>query len=215
MAPDENIPKPKFRGIPDVCALFIIVPAAIALLTKVPSNYFSVALVYVLGLFGVFGISASYHTPTWSEKTFKVWRRMDHSMIYVFIACSYTPAVYCTLPLATAKWLLIYIWVFALIGLLKTLFWHHAPRALSVVIYIGMGWSILPFLGTVYDAVGLTTVLLFGAGGVLYSLGGIVYGKRWPNPSPQIFGYHETMHLFIIAGAATQFVAEWRTMLGA
>jgi hemolysin III len=150
--------------------------------------------------------SASYHLAPWSARLRRIMMRVDHSMIFVLIAGTYTP--FCLVVLSNA-WgipMLAIIWTLAGAGVLLKVIWPLAPRRLSVGLYLGLGW-----LGVV-AAAPLTAALTDGAlamllvGGLFYSAGAVVYARRRPNPLPRVFGYHEVFHLFVIAGSTTHFV---------
>lgn len=165
--------------------------------------------------FGVFGsslivlytASALYHLLPLSPAGVARLRRLDHMSIFALIAGTYTP--FCLLVLEGGwRWgLLGLIWGLALGGVLIKLFWMDAPRWLSVLIYLGMGWIAViagPQLFRTLPAGGIAWVL---AGGLIYSAGALVYGLKRPNPAPGIFGFHELWHLFVLAGSACHFWA--------
>jgi hemolysin III len=138
-------------------------------------------------------------------------RRLDHSMIFVLIAGSYTPFAVLVLrgPLAIA--ILMAVWGGALLGVAFSLVWSDAPTWLRATLYVSLGWiavAALPRLGT---AIGIGGLTLLGLGGVLYTLGAVVYAVKRPNPVPAVFGYHEIFHILVIAAAALQYavIAFW------
>jgi hemolysin III len=168
--------------------------------------------------FGIFGVSlislyaasALYHLLPLSPAGVARLRRLDHMTIFVLIAGTYTP--FCLLALEGGwRWgLLGLIWGLALGGVLLKLLWMEAPRWLSVVLYLGMGWVAViaaPALFRAVPAEGMAWVL---AGGLTYSAGALVYGLKRPNPLPGVFGFHEVWHLFVVAGSACHFWAVLR-----
>ena len=155
----------------------------------------------------LFGISGLYHRRTWGTRGTAILRRVDHSNIYVFIAATYTPLALILLDGASKVVLLTLIWSAAVGGLIFRLFWLSAPRWLYTALYIVMGWTALGWLGAFYDAAGLTVLILIVAGGICYTLGAVVYGRKRPNPSPAWFGYHEIFHVGTIAGFVCHYVA--------
>jgi hemolysin III len=168
--------------------------------------------------FGIFGVSlislyaasALYHLLPLSPAGVARLRRLDHMTIFVLIAGTYTP--FCLLALDGGwRWgLLGLIWGLALGGILLKLLWMEAPRWLSVVLYLGMGWVAViaaPALFRAVPAEGMAWVL---AGGLTYSAGALVYGLKRPNPLPGVFGFHEVWHLFVVAGSACHFWAVLR-----
>jgi hemolysin III len=168
--------------------------------------------------FGIFGfslitlysVSALYHLLPLSPLGVARLRRVDHMSIFVLIAGTYTP--FCLLAL-DGGWrvgLLSLIWGLALCGIMLKLLWMDAPRWLSVMLYLGMGWVALvaaPALFRAIPAGGMAWVL---AGGLVYSAGALVYGLRRPNPIPGIVGFHELWHIFVVAGSACHFWAVLR-----
>jgi hemolysin III len=132
---------------------------------------------------------------------------MDHANIYVFIAATYTPLALILLDGPPRVTLLSLVWSAAIGGLCFRLFWLSAPRWLYTVLYIVMGWAALGWLTAFYHAAGPAVVLLIIAGGVCYTLGAVVYGRKRPNPSPAWFGFHEIFHAATIAGFVCHYIA--------
>jgi hemolysin III len=168
--------------------------------------------VYALSLMGLFGASALYHRINWRSVTTREWmRRLDHSMIFVLIAGSYTPFAVLVLhgPLAIA--ILVGVWAGALLGLVINLVWSDAPRWLHALLYVTLGWVAVGALPQLAGAIGVGGMILLGLGGVLYTLGAVVYAVRRPDPVPSVFGYHEVFHTLVIAAAALQcaVIAFW------
>ena len=163
--------------------------------------------VFGLSLIALYAASALYHLLPLSPSGVARLRRLDHMAIFVLIAGTYTP--FCLLALDGGwRWgLLALIWGLALCGVLLKLLWMDAPRWLSVVLYLGMGWVAVIATPALFRAVppdGITWML---AGGLVYSAGAVIYGLKRPNPVPGIFGFHELWHLFVIAGSACHFWA--------
>lgn len=202
--------KPLMRGLPDVAATVIAVPAAASMTARAASEVSRIAAaVYCVSLVLLFAVSATYHTPWWPIDTRKIWRRVDHATIFVLIAGTYTPISLLILKPADAAVLLTVVWVAAFAGVLKSFFWPTAPRWLNTSVYLAIGWAIAPFFGDLWAGIGLFPFGLIIGGGLIYSLGSLVYVRRWPNPWPLVFGYHEVFHLFVIAAAACHFAAIW------
>ena len=162
----------------------------------------------------LFGVSAIYHTGSWSPRTWQTLRRFDHANIFVLIAGSYTPITLMLLEGTQRVVLLTTVWACAILGVLFRVFWTDAPRWLYTPIYIGMGWAALFFLPGFIDggravlgnSTAIAVLVLIAAGGALYTLGGIVYGFKRPNPWPQYFGFHEVFHTFTILAFATHYI---------
>lgn len=164
-------------------------------------------LVYGASLCVLFGASSLYHgVPTSPDRT-AVLRKIDHAAIYVLIAGTYSPVLFVGLGGAWRIATLAAIWGVAVAGVMLTMWFVHAPRWLSATVYIAMGWfAIVPAFKLVPTLPHVVT-LLIGVGGVLYTLGAVVYATRKMDVLPRRFGFHEVFHLFVLAGAATQFVA--------
>ncbi|MHC4390185.1 MAG: PAQR family membrane homeostasis protein TrhA [Planctomycetota bacterium] len=132
---------------------------------------------------------------------------MDHAMIFVLIAGTYTPFSLLGLLGSASTFLLILSWSLAGLGSILTIFWYDQPKWLIAVLYIAVGWVAVFSFGPLLSAIGLGGLALVVAGGVLYSVGALIYGFRRPDPHPRIFGYHEVFHAFVLAGAGAHFLA--------
>ena len=155
----------------------------------------------------LFGTSGIFTVAPGAPRGEAILRRLDHANIYVFIAASYTPMALILLDGTSRVVLLSLIWSAALGGLLFRLFWLGAPRWLYTALYLVMGWAALGWLGGFYRSGGAAVVILIFAGGVCYSAGAVVYGRKRPNPSPGWFGFHEIFHAGTIAGFVCHYVA--------
>lgn len=163
--------------------------------------------IYTLAAVQLFGTSAAYHRGTWSARTNALFRRIDHSNIFVFIAGTYTPLAL-TLLEGRSRWtLLILIWSIALLGVLFRILWLGAPRWLYTFLYVAMGWAALGWLGQFWEAGGPAVVLLIMAGGLVYSLGAVAYATKKPQLSPTWFGFHEVFHACTIIAALLHAIA--------
>ncbi len=205
--------KPRLRGVPDVFATLLAIPAAVLLIVYARAGDATTgALIYGVALVLVFGVSAAYHAPRWSPAVLHVWKRLDHACIFLLIAGTYTPACLLVLEPEVGRPLLWVAWILAGLGVVKSFAWPAAPRALNALVYVGFGWMILPFAGTLLERLGIFSPLLLLAGGVLYTSGALIYIRRWPNPRPAVFGYHEVFHLFVISAGACQYAAWWSVL---
>ncbi|KLL97137.1 membrane protein [Rhodococcus sp. IITR03] len=172
------------------------------------------ATIYSLTVCGVFGVSALYHRLNWGPRA-RVWmKRADHSMIFVFIAGSYTPFATLALPPESGRPLLIVVWAGALAGVALKMLWPTAPRWVGVPLYLLLGWAIVPVAGQLVAEVGLAPMLLLLVGGLFYSGGAILYATRWPDPWPATFGHHEFFHAATVIAALCHAVAVWLVILG-
>lgn len=203
--------KPSLRGIPHSLGAVVAIPATILCVTSATSSVGTIgALIYGLSLIFLLSTSAIYHTPTWPPQV-RLWlRRVDHLAIFVLIAGSYTPMCLLALPPAEGTPLLILVWSFAAVGALVSLLWPLAPRWLNVGLTVTMGWLILPQCMVIAETLGTLSITLLVVGGVLYSLGGVAYARRAPNPIPKVFGHHEVFHCLVLAAAACHYAAIWR-----
>ena len=155
----------------------------------------------------LFAVSAIYHRGNWSPKAWAILRRIDHSNIFLLIAGSYTPFTLILLDGTDRVVLLALVWTGAVLGVLFRIFWTDAPRWLYVPIYVAMGWAAVFYAGQ-FSASGPTAVVvLIAVGGGLYTLGGLVYGLKKPNPFPNVFGFHEVFHGFVVAAFICHYVA--------
>jgi len=156
----------------------------------------------------LFGTSALYHRINWSPKVKAIFRRIDHANIFLLIAGTYTPITLMALPTGKATVLLAVIWAGALLGIGFRVFWLGAPRWSYVVLYLVLGWAAVIFIVDFFRA-NWVTMLLVLIGGILYSLGAVVYGLKRPNPFPKSFGFHEIFHSLTVAAS----VAQWAGVL--
>jgi hemolysin III len=164
--------------------------------------------VYAVALAAMFGASALYHRFPWRTAARRLWaRRLDHSMIFVFIAGTYTPFALLAFGGATRWLLLLTAWLGAALGLVLELLWVDSPRWLSAVAYLLVGWVGILAIPQMFSGVGVAGTVLVIVGGGLYTLGALVYAARWPDPFPRTLGFHEVFHLLVVAAAVTQFVA--------
>jgi hemolysin III len=152
----------------------------------------------------MYGVSALYHA---SSRGLGHFQRVDHVMIYVLIAGSYTPICLLVLGGRLGMALLITVWTLAALGVFQKIVWMHAPRWLSTALYLGMGWIAVILVRPLITARSRGFFLWLLAGGIAYSVGAIVYAKRWPRGRGKVFGYHEIWHLFVMAGSFAHYWA--------
>jgi len=207
--------KPHLRGWLHAGMAPVALVLGIVLVIFSPPQYRWAAALYSLTAILLFGTSAIYHRFTWSERTRVLLKRLDHSNIFLIIAGSYTPFAVVLLPADQERTLLILVWSGALAGVLFRVFWVGAPRWLYTPIYIALGWVALFYLPAFWSAGGPLVVILLALGGIFYSVGGVVYALKRPNPSPTWFGFHEVFHALTLAGFLTQYVAVSLVLYGA
>jgi hemolysin III len=200
-------PKPRLRGVLHKWAFFASLALGASLVVFAPGGRGTVAAaIYAASVAALFGVSALYHSVDWKRPASRRWmRRLDHTMIFVLIAGSYTPFALVVLegPIATA--ILIVVWVGAAAGAVMKLAWIDAPKWLVTLIYVLLGWVGVAVFPHMLEELGVTPTAMVGAGGVLYTLGALVYALRRPDPAPTVFGYHELFHVLVIAAAAIQY----------
>jgi hemolysin III len=164
-------------------------------------------VVYAVTVCGLFGVSALYHRRLWGPRGYAVMKRLDHSMIFVFIAGTYTPFSVLLLDSRTAEILMAVVWGGALAGVALKMLWPRAPRWLAVPLYMALGWVSVFALPDILHAGGVTVVVLLAVGGVAYTVGAIFYALKRPNPWPATFGHHELFHACTLVAAMCHQVA--------
>ncbi|GAA3743017.1 hemolysin III family protein [Plantactinospora mayteni] len=206
-----DLGKPRMRGWLHAYAFFVAVLAGVVLCaiaaTRPGWTPLVSCLVYSVTVCGLFGTSALYHRRVWSERGYRVMRRLDHSMIFVFIAGTYTPFCLLVLSPTSAAVLLLIVWTGALAGVATKLVWPHAPRWVSAPLYLALGWVAVAVLPDILDRGGVTVLALLVAGGAAYSIGAVCYALRRPNPWPTVFGHHELFHACTLVAAICHHVA--------
>jgi len=154
----------------------------------------------------LFGVSAVYHRGTWNDRVRGFWKRFDHANIFLMIAGSYTPFSLLLLTPSHAAIMLSLVWGGALLGVAFKIFWIGAPRWLYVPLYLMLGWAAVLYFPEFSAEASTPVMVLLMTGGVLYTLGAVVYGFKWPNPSPTYFGFHEVFHAFTIAAFIVHYI---------
>ena len=199
-------PKPSWRGRIHLGAFLVSIPAGVALvlLSQGVSAHIA-AVIFALSLVGLFGTSAIYHTGDWAPHVRSRLRRMDHAMIFVLIAGSYTPITLLALQPAWGISLLAIVWTVAVVGVTIALLRFGALHRAGGYMYIGMGWIVVIAMPAVVTSLGASELALLFAGGVLYTVGAIGLRLHFPNPRPLVFGYHEVWHAMTVAAAACHF----------
>jgi len=199
--------KPKLRGWLHAGMAPVALLAGLVLVVFAPSQSGRItAAVFTLTAFLLFGTSAVYHTGRFSPRVSDLLKRLDHSNIFLIIAGSYTPFAL-LLPRRQAVTMLLIVWTGAIGGVLFRVFWIGAPRWLYVPIYVALGWVAVFYIGPLWTHGGGVVVALIVTGGLLYTLGALVYGIKRPNPSPRWFGFHEIFHALTILAFVSHYIA--------
>ncbi len=199
--------KPKLRGVSHEIAFFVslVLGAGLILLASTPKATLAVAI-YAISLSALFGTSATYHRVNWKDARARQWmRRLDHSMIFFLIAGTYTAFALLVLSGPLADAILAVVWIGAIAGAVVEMVWIDHPKWVAAIIYISLGWVAVAAFPELWGALGPAGTLLLGAGGLIYTLGAVVYATQRPNPNPAVFGYHEVFHALVIVAAAIHF----------
>src|SRR4051794_33485304 len=201
--------KPKLRGVSHEWAFFVslFLGAGLIVAAKTPRATLAVSI-YAVSLSALLGTSALYHRVNWRRPTVRRWmRRLDHSMIFVLIAGTYTPFALLVLHGALADAILAVVWIGAIAGTIVEMIWIDAPKWVTALIYLSLGWVAVVAFPELWSAIGVGGTALVALGGLFYTAGAVIYATQRPDPNPTVFGYHEVFHLFVLLAAAAQFAA--------
>jgi hemolysin III len=205
--------KPRLRGWLHAYAAAISIASGISLIAVAAAVRGAHAgwptAVYALTVTLLFGTSALYHRLSWSPRAHSVMKRLDHAMIFVFIAGTYTPIAVLTLPHGAALAVLTVVWTGAVFGVALQTAWPTAPRWLSVPCYVALGWVAVFVFPDLLHSAGVAAFVLVAVGGVIYTLGAVVYALKRPDPVPGAFGFHEVFHACTLVAALCHYVAIW------
>jgi hemolysin III len=197
---------PRLRGVSHQWGFAVALIAGGALIASGPTGKARVAAaIYVAALCAMLGASALYHRVAWTPRGASFARRLDHSMIFVMVAGTYTPFALLVMTGTMAKVVLIGAWVGAIAGVCFTVAWTNAPIWLRTGLYGLLGWASVLAAPQVLDHAGLAALLLLCFGGLLYTVGAIVYVRQRPDPIPDVFGFHEVFHALVVAAAVVHF----------
>lgn len=206
-----DLGKPRLRGRLHQYAFFVALACGIVLCsiaaTRPGFGPFVSCLIYSLTVCGLFGISALYHRRVWSKRGYQIMKRLDHSMIFIFIAGSYTP--FCVLLLSEAKAALFLglIWAGAIGGVALKVLKPNLPRWVGAPLYVALGWGAVAIMPEVLHTGGVADLVLIATGGIIYTAGAVFYALRRPNPWPTVFGHHEFFHACTLVAAICHHIA--------
>lgn len=205
--------KPYWRGRIHQEAFFVSLGACCMLLAKTTDDisFYSV-LVYSLGLLIMFGTSAIYHRPHWQPKPRRLLKKFDHAAIFVLIASTATPVFLLGISGDSGINFLKIMWSFAVFGIFQSIFWVRAPKWVTAILYVVMGWMSYPYLNDLSLGLGEDSFYLMLAGGVVYTLGAVAYAFKIPKLWPKYFGYHEVFHACTIVAASLHFMVVYRLL---
>ncbi|MCI1641705.1 MAG: hemolysin III family protein [Actinomyces sp.] len=214
--PDQVVAiKPHLRGWFHLIAAPLSLAASVVLVALAPTAAQTWAsAVFLATSLILFGVSAAYNRIYWSPRWELRMKRLDHSNIFLLIAGTYTPLAVSLLTGRDRVVLLAVVWAGAAAGVLLSVFWPTAPRWLTTVVYVILGWVAVWYLPQLWAAGGPAVVWLVLAGGILYTVGAVVYALKRPDPSPAWFGFHEIFHLFTVLAWACHCVAVYLAVLG-
>ena len=210
----EVLTKPKARGwIHLVSAVVAVVAGAALISVSWPLAGLKAGLatfVYTGAVVGMFTVSAIYHRVNWKSTKARIrMKRLDHSMIFVLIAGTYTPFALLAMPREAGTLVLWIVWGGAAAGVVLKLCWPTAPRWVGVPLYLILGWVSAFYIAMILHNAGVAAMVLLAVGGILYSVGGIMYALHWPDPWPKTFGYHEFFHACTAVAAICHYIAIW------
>ena len=199
--------KPRLRGVIHEYALAVATVIGVLLVAAATTARERVAaIVFASAVAAMFGVSALYHTPNWSVRPRRWLRRLDHAMIYLLIAGTYTPVGLLVLSGAWQVSMLALVWTGTAVAIALKVVWIDSPNWVAAVLGVGLGWvgvAAFPQL----TSIGVAGLALLLAGGLLYTAGSVVYARQRPDPAPAVFGYHEVFHVFVTAAATCQYAA--------
>ncbi|MBJ7458852.1 MAG: hemolysin III family protein [Thermoleophilaceae bacterium] len=201
-----TLQKPRLRGVLHQYAFIVsLLAGAVLVVSAEGGRAILAASIFALSASALLGVSALYHRREWSPRARMRMRRLDHSMIFLLIAGTYTPFALLVLTGTLATAVLTIVWAGALVGSMTQLAWAESPKWIMAVICVGLGWVAAIALPAIVDGIGPVATALLALGGVLYTAGAIVYAMQRPNLVPGVFGYHELFHLLVVVAVVLQY----------
>ncbi|MEV4417674.1 hemolysin III family protein [Catellatospora sp. NPDC049609] len=209
--------RPRMRGRLHVYGFFVAVVCGMVMVgvaaTRPGPAAVASAAVYCVTVCALFAVSGLYHRRVWSERGYQTMRRLDHAMIFVFIAGTYTPLCVLLLSQAKAALVLTLVWIGALAGVTVSMIRPGAPRSVFALMYLGLGWAAVVILPDVAQVGGTVALSLLAAGGLVYSAGAVLFALRRPDPWPAVFGHHEVFHACTLVAALCHHIAIYLAIL--
>ena len=204
----HGLVKPLLRGRIHLAAFALSIPAGILLVAGAsPGRGFVGGLVYALSLTALYGASSAYHRLGRTVRSQRWLRRLDHATIYVLIAGTYTPICLLVLQGATRWSLLAGVWLAAAVGVVLKLARFDGSHWFGSLLYGAMGWAAIVAVPQLVTRLPVWVLALLAAGGLVYSLGALVLARRWPDPRPRVFGYHEIWHTLVVVAGICHYAA--------
>lgn len=189
-----------FGALVSLLGMILLIKYETTIPNATPLSYIAITM-FGLSLILLYTASTVYHLIKSSDKVIKILRKLDHSMIYILIAGTYTPICLISLQ-GTLRWgMFIGIWTFALMGITFKMVWFNAPRWLSTLFYVLLGWLAVFIISPLSKTMQIGGLVYLFLGGVFYTVGAVIYATKWPKIKSKIFGFHEVFHLFVLAGS--------------
>ncbi|MDP2344673.1 MAG: hemolysin III family protein [Deltaproteobacteria bacterium] len=207
-SPAEPAAKPLMRGVLHQGGALVALGAGIVMVATAPTTRAAWAAAgFAASLVSLYTVSAVYHRVNWSPIARARMRRADHASIFVLIAGTYTPLALLGLRSDDGDLLLLGVWIGALVGVLKSLFWINAPKIVAPILCVALGWAVVPYWSEAQTGLGTEALAFVFAGGVVYTIGALCYATKRPTLKPSVFGYHECFHACTLIAAVLHFIA--------
>lgn len=206
--------RPALRGVFHRIAVIAAVPAFVVLIALAPTPGARAAMaIYAAGILAMLGVSAVYHSGRLSDRTTRIFKRIDHSTILLAVTGSYTAVAVGALDGRSRVTLLVFVWTAAVIGMIIRMRWLHGPRVVTATVYLVVGWSALIEITALVESLDAVDTVLLVTGGLLYTIGAIVYSAKWPNPFPRVLGFHEVFHALVVGAVVVHYVLVARLVI--
>lgn len=201
-----------FGALASLIGLIILIIYELNIPNSTPLGLVAV-IMFGISLILLYTASSVYHLVKSSDKVIKILRKLDHSMIFVLIAGTYTPVCLISLN-GKLRWIMfISIWALAVIGVSFKMIWFNCPRWLSTLFYVFMGWIAVFLISPISKAININGIVWLILGGVFYTVGAVIYGTKWPKINSKVFGFHEIFHLFVLAGSFCHYFMVFKYVL--